>query len=257
MAGRINAIIQGVLEPLGLRLTRIQRPEHNALADNERLELNDFLDRVLPAIEANEYTGKWPTPTKIREYFTPNRIAFYHSVLDLCDKEKITIDHRTVIDIGCHAGYLLHLVANRYETTALFGADVVDDMLVLTKAACPNASVLKTTVWDLPTDQHFQVMFMTEVLEHLAYPEKALHRLLTACADDGCVVITVPDGRKDQFPAKQFNPHLGSYAGHINFWSPESWRYFFERLFGPDRVRTGALGANKLYAVIRRTDLLT
>jgi len=53
------------------------------------------------------------------------------------------------------------------------------------------------------------------VLEHLEAADVAIRRMLGVCRPGGTIVITVPDGRRDTF------------AGHFNFWTPESFRREF------------------------------
>lgn len=57
--------------------------------------------------------------------------------------------------------------------------------------------------------------------------------------EDSVILITVPNGRTDQ------------YEGHINFWSPESWEVFIKNNTGGLSVRTGIFNDKKNnYAVI-------
>jgi len=56
--------------------------------------------------------------------------------------------------------------------------------------------------------------------------------------DKGILLITVPNGRNDTF------------AGHINFWSPESWDVFIEENSGGLEFSTGKVESTLLYAVI-------
>jgi 2-polyprenyl-3-methyl-5-hydroxy-6-metoxy-1,4-benzoquinol methylase len=60
----------------------------------------------------------------------------------------------------------------------------------------------------------YDIIICTEVLEHLEYPEESLKNMLLSLNNGGKLIISVPDGRKDTF------------FGHINFWSPESFKIF-------------------------------
>jgi 2-polyprenyl-3-methyl-5-hydroxy-6-metoxy-1,4-benzoquinol methylase len=63
----------------------------------------------------------------------------------------------------------------------------------------------------------YDVIFCTEVLEHLEKPHVALANLVAALNPGGILVLTVPDGRQD------------TINEHLNFWSPEGWRAFLIR----------------------------
>jgi hypothetical protein len=57
-------------------------------------------------------------------------------------------------------------------------------------------------------------------------------------ANEGVLVVTVPDGRNDTF------------LGHINFWSPESWKIFIEAQCKDFKYETGQVDGGANYAFI-------
>jgi 2-polyprenyl-3-methyl-5-hydroxy-6-metoxy-1,4-benzoquinol methylase len=94
-------------------------------------------------------------------------------------------------------------------------------------------------------------VFCTEVLEHVLPSEESLPRLLRLLRPGGTLVLTVPDGRRDLSPAGHSIADGHSYAGHVNFWGAESWRYYVGRHADGRSFDTGALdNGEKLYAVI-------
>lgn len=92
-------------------------------------------------------------------------------------------------------------------------------------------------------------MTLTEVLEHLVHPEAALRKLAKV---GRTLLLTVPDGRRDTTEAMQFNPEWGSYRGHVNFWSPESWAVWLKRELPNHVIHTGPLTTRKMYAIVER-----
>ncbi|MCK4934746.1 MAG: methyltransferase domain-containing protein [Simkaniaceae bacterium] len=88
------------------------------------------------------------------------------------------------------------------------------------------------------------VIFCTEVLEHLQHPESAITHLLTLKKDAGVLILTVPNGRID------------SSAQHINFWSPESWKIFLQKSAPSNNIQSlktlspNAPGGYNLCAII-------
>lgn len=56
-----------------------------------------------------------------------------------------------------------------------------------------------------PLEEQFDIVICTCVLEHLLYPDHALHNLVRMLAPQGILILAVPNGRYDFF------------AGHINF----------------------------------------
>ena len=71
------------------------------------------------------------------------------------------------------------------------------------------------SIYDLDLGgEQFDLVLATEVLEHLRRPAEALMALRVLCAPGGRVVITVPDGARDD------------WEGHVNFWSEDELRVF-------------------------------
>ena len=91
-----------------------------------------------------------------------------------------------------------------------------------------------------PLAQKYDIIFCTEVLEHLLNPWEATHHLENALLPGGTLVLTVPEGRKD---------HSNE---HINFWSPESWKAFLDReCSGAKSIDTRVIGGVFNFAVVK------
>jgi len=82
-------------------------------------------------------------------------------------------------------------------------------------------------------------------LEHLLYPARALKQILGILEPSGMVLLTVPNGRIDNF------------GGHINFWSPESWKVFLEEFGNLYEIETGLMEENRaIFALIKNRGVL-
>lgn len=209
-----------------------------------------LLQEILPVVRHNALTGEWPTPAFLEQYFDASRLAMVRLLLDRCDAEGVDIAGKRVLDIGCHAGCLLHLMRARYPGSCLSGCDVSDVKLAMAKRACPDAETFFAALSDLPQSSRYDVVFLMEVLEHTVDPEAVVRRLLDTVSASGTLILTVPDGREDHLPAKDYHSEFESYAGHINFWSPESWRYFLARIAPERTLRTSQLPTGHLFAAV-------
>lgn len=246
--------IQSVLVRYGYRIVRVEPEPISQATRVDAANSAGLLKEILPVAEENAATGQWLTPAFLEHYFNPDRLAMVRLLLDQCDEEGIELAGRRIIDVGCHAGCLLRLVRARYPGAALFGCDISEVKLAMAARGCPDAELFFCALADLPGSKTYDVVFLTEVLEHLVDPEAAVLRLLEAVAPGGTLVMTVPDGREDRFPAKEFNAEFGSYAGHINFWSPENWVYFLARVAPDCDLRTAQLPTSHLFAALTRKD---
>lgn len=230
----------------GYRIVRTEPDVRPTSADARNA--TSLLQEILPVVQHHALTGKWPTPAFLEHYFDPRRLAMVRLLLDQCDAEGIAIAGKRVLDVGCHAGCLLRLMRARYPDATLFGCDISDVKLAMAKRACPDAELFFCALSDLPEAPSYDMVFLMEVLEHIVNPEAVVRRLLVSAT--GTLILTVPDGREDHYPAKQYQPEFDSYAGHINFWSPESWRYFLEGIAPERELRTGKLPTGHLFAAL-------
>lgn len=244
-------LLNAMISTTGYKVVRARPSERFRGNAEDSAEVGPFLDEIVPVVRHNAVTKQYPDPTFLKKYFTPKRLGMSRELLKQCEKVGIGMDGRTILDVGCHAGYLLRLLARRYPTARLFGCDVYQDKVEMAKRACPEAEVFQSQVADLPVDGGYDVVFFNEVLEHTRDPEAVLRHLMTLKTPDGWLVVTVPDGREDTFPAMSFHEEFDAFGGHVNFWSPESWKLFLERVGDGAEVVTAKLPYGCLFAALR------
>ncbi|NJO89907.1 MAG: class I SAM-dependent methyltransferase [Chloroflexia bacterium] len=102
----------------------------------------------------------------------------------------------------------------------------------------PNTNYIYKNLNETP-DEQFDFIFCTEVLEHILHPHIPFKNLLKMMKEKSGLLITVPNGRED------------TYAGHINFWSPESWNAFISQNVENHKFETGEIKPFGLYALIK------
>lgn len=243
-------LVQSMFARRGYRIVRSEPGMQYRPTAADARNSASLLHEILPVVQHNALTGEWPTPAFLEHYFDAGRLAMARLLLDRCDAEEVEIAGKRVLDIGCHAGCLLRLMRARYPEASLFGCDVSDVKLAMAKRACPDAELFFCALADLPDSSSYDVVFLMEVLEHTVDPEAVVRRLLDVVSASGTLVLTVPDGREDHLPAKEYNAEFDSYAGHINFWSPESWSYFLARIAPEWKIRTGTLSTGHLFAAL-------
>jgi 2-polyprenyl-3-methyl-5-hydroxy-6-metoxy-1,4-benzoquinol methylase len=164
---------------------------------------------------------------------------FFTELIALLINNNIILDGKTLADVGCGVGNLLNHIGRRYSPTEQFGYDFSQTAIDYAKKRGIHANFYVHDIYE-SLDRSFDLIMCTEVLEHLLYPGKALSKLVSAIKPGGALLITVPDGRKD------------TYAGHINFWSPESWQIFIQEKTEGLEFTTGNIFGRNLYALISR-----
>lgn len=194
--------------------------------------------------------GLWSSPSKAREYLSDKRLCFYSELLKVCDRQGIRFSGADVADIGSGTGYLLRKIHASSPDSRLTGYDTYPEITELARALCPAARFVLRDLHEIG-DERYDVIFCTEVLEHLFHPGQALRQLLAALRAGGTLVLTVPNGRSDTYEALGMFENGRGHWGHINFWSPESWPIFVREHAGEADLSFGTLPSGENYAVIR------
>jgi len=175
----------------------------------------------------------------------------YKALVDWTLQQGIPLDNKIIVDAGCGFGGLLSCIHQKFPNSQFFGIECAQSAKERLNKTYPWLKVSITNIQEnianikgmLP--ESADVIYCTEVLEHLQHPELAIHNLLSIRNDTGALILTVPNGRTD------------SAAQHINFWSPESWKIFIEKVAAGYKVQflktlsPNAPGGHNLCAIIR------
>ena len=116
----------------------------------------------------------------------------YLKIISIINKiKKINDSDRTslsVLDFGCGQGFLLKLLENyNYD---LYGYDFSKKLVEI---ACQNTRASK--IYNkLPVNRKYDIIILSEVLEHLQDPLSILKDLKNKLKKEGYLIITVPNG---------------------------------------------------------------
>ena len=166
--------------------------------------------------------------------------AFYDRMINLLRKHGVDYNQKRIADVSCGTGRLLRSMQDKFQPASLTGFEYSENALQHLRSTCGGIEFSYLDIYE-GTSRQFDVLFCIEVLEHLLYPDKALRNLIRMLAPSGTALITVPNGRID------------TWEGHINFWSPESWKVFLEGNSETCEVTSGLSDDNITnFAIIRR-----
>jgi ubiquinone/menaquinone biosynthesis C-methylase UbiE len=100
----------------------------------------------------------------------------------------------SLLDIGCGQGWQLAEIRKCCPSSRLFGVDISPKLVSLARSHVPGAHIETGDADKLsyPADA-FDVVVMTEVLEHLADPVLALGQIRQVLKPGGWILITVPN----------------------------------------------------------------
>ena len=253
----LKDVAKRLARSMGVEIRRVKPPGPTiaqwTLDPTEAAELDA---RLLSFARLHPYDCEpWSKPERARTYLTPKRIASYHDLLSTCARQGIAFDGRSVADVGSGTGYLLRLIHAAAPSASLAGFDTYREITELARHLCPAACFHERDLFSLDGQDlgAFDVVICMEVLEHMIDPEEALRQLLRMATPGGQLLLTVPNGRNDTFPPLEPYPNGTGYWGHINFWSPESWRLWLARNLGGRTLCCGSLATGENYAIVQTT----
>jgi SAM-dependent methyltransferase len=119
---------------------------------------------------------------------------------------------RTYLEIGCGTGFVLQGVAAAMPQLQICASEVSATALPYAAQRVPRAELLQMDARAIPYEDHFDLIGMFDVLEHIADDVRVLTQAHRALHAGGGVVITVPQHR---FLWSQFDErgrHVRRYA---------------------------------------------
>ncbi len=116
------------------------------------------------------------------------RNAYYYSAIKNLYREKIPAIS-SVLEIGCGTGDILAEVQPRRGV----GIDISPAMIERARQKYPNLTWYPLTVSELPTvlQEQFDVIFLSDVIEHLEDVEGTLRDIRKFCHQDTCLIINM------------------------------------------------------------------
>ncbi len=134
---------------------------------------------------------------------------------------------RSLLDVGCGEGVLVHEWAQRLPQARLVGIDLEEESIQAgwAERRAPNLEYRILEAQDLPfADNEFELVTAIEVLEHLPAPERTLAEM-ARCAS-GHLLVSVPREplwRMLNIARGAYVRDLGNTPGHLNHWSRRSF----------------------------------
>lgn len=121
-----------------------------------------------------------------------------HLLRSVCDRmrERRTDRRLRILDVGCGSGYAVTRFLGRPGDSVL-GIDLYQPSIAYATRnfARPGLTFQCRSAESLcDTEQHFDVIVLADILEHLAEPAQVLTECRRLMTHDGCLIVTVPNG---------------------------------------------------------------
>lgn len=185
------------------------------------------------ALETKTYESSNHNKHTTTNWFYRKHLAsFYEKLLEMIDSTEC----ESLLDAGCGEGFVLDFLSRRRPDLRLTGVDVSDKAIEYAAQHFGNRARLRTgSVYKLPfSDNSFDTVLCSEVLEHLDDPNRAVNELKRVARRH--VVITVPHEPYFQWLNSLGKLlHVGGDPGHVNFWTANTFRAFIGAHFDEPR----------------------
>ena len=140
---------------------------------------------------------------------------------------------RSLLDVGCGEGVLVHEWAKRMPRARIVGIDLEEESIQAGWAdrQAPNLEYRTMLAEDLPfAADEFDLATAIEVLEHVPDPEHTVAEM-ARCAERHLLVSVPrePLWRMLNMARGAYIPQLGNTPGHLNHWSKRSFTRLLSR----------------------------
>jgi len=151
------------------------------MQDNSDIDLLSTVRNDTGMRHQNKYANKNPIHRFVLSRF-----------FDVVAEEIGKVSREKVLEFGCGEGMLLQELKNRnIYFKSLLGIDIRDDALMQASALHPEYLFEKKDImkWDYQSNS-FDLIIVSEVLEHLQNPDQVLERLIELSRKD--ILLTIP-----------------------------------------------------------------
>ncbi len=146
--------------------------------------------------------------------------------------ERIPLDARTVLDVGCRTGALAAAYRQRNPRALLLGIEKDPAAAAIAEQWLDQVAVVDVETDPLPfrLSAGIDCIIYGDILEHLEAPWETLRRHLDVLSDDGTLLICIPNVEHWSFAARllqgtwDYEPSGLLDATHLRWFSLESMR---------------------------------
>ncbi len=171
------------------------------------------------------FYNKYKTKNPIERYFVTMFVDAFKKLLS-------RVEAQTILDIGCGEGVMSEIAQNKFPGAFVVGTEI--DSEFLRQKTSKNLKYLIVNA--LPKlcfkGDSFDLVIMTEVLEHVDYPEKALEAIWDVTKR--FVIISVPHEpiwRLSNILRLKYLKSFGNTPGHVNFFCLSSFKVLLQKHF--------------------------
>ena len=186
--------------------------------------LDRFFDRM--------YDQRWSRDWIVAEFESTSKDAIFKGVLSQL-ASRLPAGHRRLLDVGAHAGRFVSMA--RRAGWQAEGLELNPQTASYARERT-GARIRMLNVHDVGTDESFDAVTITDVLEHVPHPRRVLERVCQLLEPGGWVAVKVPAGpaqlRKELWRGRlrpTYRPTVADNLVHVNHFSPASLALALQR----------------------------
>lgn len=194
----------------------------------ERREIQDANQRIA---ENNPWYVNDQIATLSHGVYRYNMALRYRYVKQCLIQFDLSLDGKTVIDLGCGDGVWSMEMSREFPSVKLIGVDYNALRLERYQRNVPTAQTHYGSCLDIPvTDRVADVVMFHQVLEHISDPLTALREIQRILKPDGWLILSVPNEgtwlKKIQY--RYIQPNLLTSSDHVNFYTQKTLKQQME-----------------------------
>lgn len=254
---RTKIAFQKFLSFLGLKIVRTQTFDEKKISVRskkvprlERQLVDKALRHYIQDAQCLTNEDHYKSFRQARGYLSNQRMAEQRAIVDIALESSVTFEKKRVLDVGCGLGYLLGYIESIANPAELIGYDPSFKTILCGPKLCATGR-FENRILSSDEEVSADIIFLTQVLEHLESPHEMLLMLNSKLAKPGVMVLSVPNGRNDGLECGRYMLDRSAYTGHINFWSHNSFKSFIQKSLPHCDVEVKVLDYFQLVAVVK------
>lgn len=175
-------------------------------------------EKIITGNYFNKYGSQNPLYKKLMANFTQHIIELIKST---------GIQSPDILEVGCGEGHLAGILTSKINEAKYEGFDIDDELVVLAKSNCKKGNFTVGSVYALSPYSHRKtdITVVSEVLEHLDQPEKALKELEKL--NTRYYLFSIPNEpiwRMLNMMRFKYLKSFGNTPGHLQHWGKKSFK---------------------------------
>jgi SAM-dependent methyltransferase len=115
-------------------------------------------------------------------------------------------------EVGCGTGFVLRSIERRFPMTEIVGTELFLEGLKFAAQRCRRATLVQLDARAIPYRDHFDVVGIFDVLEHIEKDEVVLAQIRKSLVHRGGLLVTVPQLRWLWSPVDEAARHVRRYS---------------------------------------------